>query len=394
MERRAENAAAAAAKVPVVIAAAVAFAQRAFAAVGVPERDARRAAAAIVDADVHGVSTHGLKNLRGYITAVREGRVNARPQPRMVGGGPAMKVMTGDHGLGHVVAYAGMDTAIAAAREYGVGMVFMRESSHYGASGYWARLALRHNMAGFAVTNAGPSIAPWGGREPLLGNNPPAWAIPARVRPTADDRPRTSDGRPGTADEVLEDDVVGGPGDAVFLDMALSVAAGNKFDLYRKRGLPIPPGWALDRDGLPTSDPQARAHGGSLVPVAEYKGYGLTLVLSLMTSLLSGGPFDYDVNRTDPPQPRGRCHWFAAYDIRQVVPLEAFTARAREICARVRESPPREGVDRIYVPGDIELEHARRARAEGIPLDRFIVDDLRQLGAELKIEGLGTRHAG
>ncbi|MGH2350855.1 MAG: Ldh family oxidoreductase [Chloroflexota bacterium] len=351
--------------VAVPVKRAVDFARSAFAAVGVPDGDARKAATALVDADLHGISTHGIKNLTGYVRAVQTGRANPTPGVRVIGGGAAMKQMSGDGGLGHVVAHYGMEQAITLAREYGVGGVFVRESNHYGASGYWARLAARQNMAGFAITNAGASIAPWGGTEPLVGNNPPAWALPAAlVDPEA---------AAGT-----------GPLDAVFLDMALSVVAGNRLDIHRRRGQPIPVGWAFDKDGQPTTDPRARSQGGSLAPIADYKGYGLALVLSLFTSLLAGGPFDYDQNRPDVPHP-GRCHWFMAFDLAQIVPLETFTSRVQEIGERIRRSPAKAGVEGVYVPGDIEREAARRQQVTGIRYEPFVLEDLRSLATSLDL---------
>ena len=340
---------------------AVDFARRAFMAVGIPEEDALKAATALVDADIHGISTHGIKNLSGYVRAVQQGRTNAHPQIRVTGGAGSLQQMTGDRGLGHATAHHGMEHAIVLAREHGIGCVFMRESTHYGSSGYWARLAVKHGMAGFATTNAGASIAPWGGTKPMVGNNPPAWAVPAS---------------PGQVD--------GDPPEAVFLDMALSVVAGNRLDIYARRGQPIPLGWAFDKDGQPTTDARARQNGGTFAPIADYKGYGLALMLSLFTSLLAGGPFDTEVNRDDMPL-AGRSHWFMAFDIQRLVPLEAFTARVRDISDQIRTSPTKTGVDHLYVPGDIEQAEARRQRREGIALETFVVDDLKALATALAL---------
>jgi LDH2 family malate/lactate/ureidoglycolate dehydrogenase len=353
---------------------AVDLARRAFVAAGVPEGDALKAATAIADADLYGVSTHGLKNLTGYVRAVQEGRVRARPEIRVTAAAGGLCQMSGGGGLGHVAAHYGMEQAIARAREHGVGCVFMRESSHYGASGYWARLAARQGLAGFAVTNAGASMAPWGGVEPLVGNNPPAWALPSA--------PASRFESPLLRPTALAPD--GTPEEAVFLDMALSVVAGNRLDIYRRRGQSLPEGWVLDQNGEPSTDPLARAHGGSLAPIAGYKGFGLALILSLFTSLLADGPFDDDVNRGDVPR-AGRCHWFMAIDLGAIVPLETVATRAGQIAQRVRTSRPRAGVDRVYAPGDIEHEIARRQLAEGIRYERFVVDDLRALAATLDI---------
>src|SRR5437762_5079850 len=160
---------------------AVAFTTDAFAATGVPPTDARKAAEALVDADLHGTVTHGLKNLRNYVSGLLDGRINPRPNMRDVGGAKAAQVISADNGLGHVAGHLGMERAIELAREYGVGTVLVRDSNHFGASGYWARVALQHNMIGFAFTTATTRIAPWGGKAGLVGNNPPAWALPSRV---------------------------------------------------------------------------------------------------------------------------------------------------------------------------------------------------------------------
>src|SRR2546421_8199027 len=213
----------------------VEFASEAFSATGVPGDDARKAGEAIVDADLHGTVTHGLKNLRNYVSQLLDKRINPRPNMRDVGGAKAARIITADNGLGHVAGHVGMERAIELAREFGVGTVFVRDSNHYGASGYWARLALRHNMIGFAFTTATARIAPWGGKAGLVGNNPPAWALPSRVV------------APGT--ELSAADA-----ESMFLDVALSVVAGNRLDIYRRRHEPIPAGWALDRDGEPATD--------------------------------------------------------------------------------------------------------------------------------------------
>src|SRR6202140_2395327 len=195
--------------------AAVDVAAEAFAATGVPQADARKAAAALVDADLHGTVTHGLKNLRNYVAGLLDGRINPRPNMHDVGGGKAARVISADNGRGHVAGHVGMERAIELAREYGVGTVMVRDSNHYGASGYWARLPLRHNMLGFAFTTASARIAPWGGKEGLVGNNPPAWAIPSQVV--------------ASGSELSAADA-----DSMFLDIALSVVAGNRLDIYRR----------------------------------------------------------------------------------------------------------------------------------------------------------------
>jgi LDH2 family malate/lactate/ureidoglycolate dehydrogenase len=348
---------------------AVDFAARAFESCGVPARDARLAGEALVDADMHGTVTHGLKNLRNYVSALLERRINPKPEIRDVGGGAAGRVMTADNALGHVAGHYGMQRAIELAREYGVGTVFMRESNHYGASGYWARLALRENMVGFAFTTAVASIAPWGGKKAAVGNNPPAWVIPTQL---------------ASADQPF---AAGDSADPVFLDIALSVVAGNRMDIYRRRGEPMPLGWALDQDGEPTSDPAARQNGGSFAPLTEYKGSGMAIVLAMINCFLAGTVFDDQRVREDGSQIFGTCsHWFAAYDVKQFVEPSAFVDQVRSTRDRVRANPPRRGVEHVYAPGDIENEKARKHRAEGIPVEQFTLDELNWVAEHTGVE--------
>lgn len=329
------------------------FTAEAFAATGVPPADARKAAEALVDADLHGTVTHGLKNLRNYVSALLDGRMNPRPNMRDVGGAPAARIISADNGIGHVAGHVGMERAIELARQFGVGTGFVRDSNHYGASGYWARLALRHNMLGFAFTTASARVAPWGGKEALVGNNPPAWAIPSRVV------------APDTEQSAAD-------ADSMFLDIALSVVAGNRLDIYRRRGEPIPAGWALDKDGEPTNDPIAANDGGTYAPMGDYKGSGMAIVLSAITSFLAGAPFDDQRAR-----PSGSTnHWFAAYDIHQFADPDKFAADVRGVRERVQRNPARRGFDRVLAPGDLENENARNYQRDGIPFEQFTLDEL------------------
>ncbi|MCC6179546.1 MAG: Ldh family oxidoreductase [Chloroflexi bacterium] len=336
------------------------FAARAYEACGLPPDQARDAAVSIVDADGHGTTTHGLKNLKQYIVALKEGRTNPRPNIRQVSGGKAVAVLSGDNAQGHVAAFAGMRKAIELAKEYGTGTVMVRDSNHYGHSAFWAMQPIRHNMVGFSFTNALSTMAAWGGKEALVGNNPPSWAVPSRVADESNPLPI-------------------GDLDPVFLDMALSVVAGNRLDIYARRGEPIPLGWALDSDGNPTTDARARANGGTFAPIADYKGSGLAVMLSLICSFLSGGLFD-DQRWSDEAKTvamSGTCsHWFQAFDVKQFTDLEAFTRNVRETRERIRATPPKAGVAQVFAPGDIENDKARRFHKEGIPLEQFTLDDL------------------
>jgi L-2-hydroxycarboxylate dehydrogenase (NAD+) len=331
---------------------AVDFASEAFAATGVPEADARKAGEAIVDADLHGTVTHGLKNLRNYVSGLLNGTINPRPNMREVGGPKAARIITADNGLGHVAGHVGMEKAIELAKEYGVGTVFVRDSNHYGASGYWARLALKHNMIGFAFTSASARVAPWGGKEGIVGNNPPAWVVPSHMV------------APG-------EDLSAADADSMFLDIALSVVAGNRLDIYRRRNEPIPNGWALGPDGEPTNDPVAANTGGTYAPLGDYKGSGMAILLSAITSFLAGAAFD-----DQRPATANTNLWFQANDIAQYQDPAEVAAKESAVRDRIRANPKRAGFDRVHAPGDIENENARNYQKDGIPYEQFTLDEL------------------
>jgi L-2-hydroxycarboxylate dehydrogenase (NAD+) len=347
---------------------AVDFATRAFAATGMPPEMAADAGEAIVDADGHGTSTHGLKNLRGYISDLTSGRTNPRPNIRQIGGNKASIVLSADNAQGHVGAYAGMRKAIELAKEYSIGMAIVRDSNHYGHSGFWSSMAVRHNMIGFAITNATAGIAPFGGKESLIGNNPPSWALPTRVVDPSKKLP-AAEYQP------------------VFLDMALSTVAANRLNIFHRRGEPLPDGWARDADGNPSTDPLARGAGGTLTGVGGYKGIGMAVVLSMITSFLAADVADYErADETGRRKPSVTGHWFAAYDIAQFTDLERFCEQVRENRERIEVSPPKEGVEHVYAPGSIENAKAKASFSGGIPLEQFTLDDLAWVAEQLGIE--------
>jgi LDH2 family malate/lactate/ureidoglycolate dehydrogenase len=208
-------------------------------------------------------------------------------------------------------------------------------------------------MIGFAFTTASARVAPWGGKEGFVGNNPPAWAIPSRVVTSGDGL---------SAAEA----------DSLFLDIALSVVAGNRLDIFRRRGEPIPAGWALDRDGEPTTDPKAANDGGTYAPLGDYKGSGMAIVLAAITSFLSGAAFDDQRGGNNGTTN----HWFAAYDIGQFTDPERFASEVRGVRERVQSNPPRRGFERVHAPGDLENDNARRYTQEGIPIEQFTLDEL------------------
>jgi LDH2 family malate/lactate/ureidoglycolate dehydrogenase len=251
-----------------------------------------------------------------------------------------------------------MKLAILKAKKTGIAVVSVKNSNHFGASAFYAMRALEHGMIGFAATNAGPTMAPTGGREGRLGNNALAIAVPAGQSPP------------------------------IVLDMATGAVAWGKIFVAQQEKRKIPATWALDKNGVPTDDPNAAAHQGLIQPFGGYKGYGLSLLIDILTGVLSGGGFSTHV-RTLYKQietPSQVAHTCAALRIKAFMPLTEFHQRMDAIIQLMHSCPGAPGVERIFVPGEIEHETEQRRRAEGIPLNAELRDELKTLGAELRIK--------
>src|SRR3954468_7246623 len=232
---------------------------------GLPSADAATVAQLMTDAEVQGSDGHGAIRLAPYARRIREGGYNLRPSIRVVQERPAMALLDGDNGFGHLVMHKAAQIAVEKARNCGVAWVGARLSNHAGPASLYARMPLAHDMIGlyFAVGNAN-HLPPWGGLDMLLSTNPIAAAIPAGEEP------------------------------AIVLDMATTVAAYGKVKAKAQRGETMPEGWMIDQAGRPLTDPK-RAAEGFLLPIGGYKGYGLALIVGLLAGTLNGAAMGKDV---------------------------------------------------------------------------------------------------
>lgn len=318
---------------------------------GVPESDAALAADTMVDADLRGVHSHGATWIPTYVKALRAGWINPRPSIRIVTRRGAGVTLDGDNGMGQLASIVGIKLAIEKARQYGVGMVEVRNSNHNGAMAYYTEMAARQDMIGFAATNGGAIMAAVGGVSPRLGSNPFSYAFPA------------------------------GKELPVIFDMACCIVAWSKFALYKAKGEKIPLGWALDKEGVPTDDPE-KAMEGLVLPVGEHKGYGLALGVDLLCGVLSGAAFNGDTIISW-PQPNNLGHSLVAIDPSSFMPLGEFKARVDEEIRRMHDSVRASGVEHIWLPGErSQLTRAARLRA-GIPMLRSVIEGLQRLGREM-----------
>ncbi len=336
--------------------------------VGVPEEHAQVFAEGCVIADVRGVESHGVARMANYVYVVEAGLVDAHAKPTIVNEAPSTALLDANNGLGHVASKFGMELAIRKARDSGIGWVTVRHSNHYGIAGYYAGMALQHDMIGLCSTNAGPSVAPMGGMARMLGTNPIAIAAPA------------------------------GEEEAFLLDMATSAVAAGKLQIANWAGKDVPKGWGLDAQGRDTTDPKAvlPAGGvqlplGSFMELAGYKGYGLAMAVDILCGVLGGGEFGTGVGNvsvTRPDRKAGTGHLFAAIDISRFIPIADFKARMDTLIRQIRESPTSPGVERIYIAGEKEKIAERKHRESGIELHPSVVATLREMTERLGLPAL------
>lgn len=339
------------------------FTAEAFVAAGIPSQDADAVAALMAEADMQGSDGHGIIRLAPYIRRIRAGGINPQPDMRVVHERPAMAVVDGDNGMGHLVVSKAVDLAIQKARHAGVAWVGTRASNHAGPASLYARMPLQHDMIGlyFAVGNAN-HLPPWGGAEMLLSTNPIAAGIPAGEEPP------------------------------VVLDMATTVAAYGKVKAKAKRGEPLPEGWMIDKEGRPLTD-ASRSHEGFLLPIGGHKGYGLALVVGLLAGTLQGAAMGRDVVdfNVDFTTPTNTGQAILVIDLAAFGGADIFKGQVDRLVRDLRGSQRLPNVERIWLPG--EQSHSRRAAyaEEGIPVAGALVDELDSLAHDLGIQALSPR---
>lgn len=338
-----------------------AFAETAFARVGVLEADARNAANTLIEADLRGIDSHGISRLdRFYLQGLESGRTNGTPDWTIVQEAAATARIDADGGLGIAVGVRAMNLAIQKARDVGTGFVTVGNSRHFGAAGVYATQALEHDMIGLSMTNTNPIVLPAGGRDPRLGSNPIAIAVPV------------------------------GDGPPFIFDAATSVVSAGKFETYLREDKQPPAGWALTDDLEPERSAARPPNGRRLLPLggdlehSNYKGYGLAMVVDILCGVLSGmGP---GLAQGGPSGTFQSAHFFGAWDIAAFWDLAAFKQMMADYVRAMHATPPMPGVDHVRVPGDIESENRADRLENGIPLYPDVIDNLKDIAQRLEIE--------
>ncbi len=326
------------------------FGAEIFEKAGLSKKDADVCVDSFLLSDMRGIRTHGMTHLKNYCDRLDAGTASAGSEIDIRQTAPAALEVDAKHAVGMSSAMAVMARCMQEAQKAGCCFATVRNGCHYGFGGYFPMKAAEAGMIGFCVANTPALVVPFGGSEPILGTNPISIAIPAGKYP------------------------------ALVLDMATSLVAKGKISLALKEGKTIPLGWAVDKDGNPTTDPAA-ANIGALLPVGGPKGYGLALMVSMLSCALAGGAVDVDIPRfweeTDKMTNIG--YFMGAIDVSKFCPLDVFEQRAEKLLSAMKASRPAPGFDQVMIPGEIELNMTQKSREEGIEMSEVSLREFREL---------------
>ncbi|MBC8355976.1 MAG: Ldh family oxidoreductase [Planctomycetes bacterium] len=346
-----------------------------FEAAGAPRGHAERATDVLIWASLRGVDTHGIRNLKRYYLDAsgvgrRDGKIELDAELTLDHESPTTAAFNAHSGLALSLSVQAMECAIEKARESGVGVVTVRNSTHFGAAGYYASMAVEHDMLGFASCGylfphgQAKSVLPFGGILPMLSTNPLAMACPADKMPP------------------------------YVLDMSTSIVPVNRIELYEEEAKPVPSDWALDTNGDPTAKAD-QVHSvnplGGAITFGGHKGYGLAIASWILTGLLSGA-WRTDAERArvlgDTPERKhgfsqeGIAHSFAAIRIDQFGDPQVFRRGMDAMIHAINDSPPAEGFEQVQVPGQGAHATEQERRREGIPINAATMAALRSLAEE------------
>lgn len=336
---------------------------------GFSESHAAESAKVFLAAELRGHSTHGVIRIGDYYKLWKAGRINVNPQVKIIHETPSTAVIDGDSTLGMIPAKLAMETAISKAKNVGTGWVAVKNSCNFGIAGYYAMMALEHDMIGMTMTNASPLVAPTFAAEGMLGTNPIAVAIPAKTQP------------------------------AFVADFATTPINRGKFTIAAKKGEKLKMGFAQDKFGNPTDDPTILEQGGSMLPLGgdrehgSHKGYCLGAIVDIFSSVLSGANFGPYV----PPMVAylplleksvgdGLGHFFGAMRIDAFRPANDFKNSMDEWITTFRNAKPAEGQEKVLIPGDLERESEARVKKNGIQLIPQVIDDLKAIAQSFSLE--------
>ena len=326
------------------------YCQKVMLARGVDAECAKAVADVLVDADLSGMSTHGVSRLSIYLERMEKGLVERGNKVKVEQEGPSSLAIDAGNSFGAMVTNFAIDRCIEKAKETGCCFATVKNSNHFVAAAFYAKKATSQGMIAFICANLTPKIAPFGSSEPYMGTDPVCIAVPSA-------------------------------GEPVILDMALSTVALGKLILAQKLGKEIPLGWALDKDGKPTTDP-AEGRKGSLLPIGGAKGSGMALMVEVLSGILSGAgtaPHLHDLYSFEAPQGVG--HFLGVIDVAHFIDVDEFRRGVSAMSAEIKALKKADGFDEILMPGERELRFTAERKVNGIDLPDEVYNELVALGA-------------
>ena len=330
------------------------FTEKILLSAGICPNDTKTAVDVMLEANLCGVDSHGVRMLPGIVKLIRNGKVNPVGNIKVIKETPVIAHLDGDRAIGSVIGVYAMNMAVEKARASGIGLVVVKNSTHWGRPAYYPALAARKDCIGICFTNTEANMPAWGTKEHRLGNGP------------------LSIGAPRTG------------ANPVVLDIAMSQAAWGKIAVFKQLGKKAPLGWGLDSEGNPTDDPDAIMKSGQALPMGQYKGAGLSLMIDIMTGILSGGLNSAELVAEGKDQPWASAYsqTFMAIDVSFFSPLEEFKRRVDELIDYVKSAEPSEGFDEILIPGERAWRERAIREKEGIPVGALSVDQLLELAEQ------------
>ena len=335
------------------------FCIKVFQGYGFSEEESIQITDVLLDADLCGIESHGIQRLIRYHYEVTEGMVKPHAKPQIVKETPLAATIEGNDAMGQTLSVGAMNMAIQKAKQFGIGMVAVRNSNHYGIAGYYTRMAAEQGLIGICMTNSEAIMVPTFGKEAMLGTNPIAFSMPASPVPFT-------------------------------FDASTAVVPRGKLEVYAKRDGVIRDGWALDENGHPSTD-AARVlkniigkTGGGILPLggageetSGYKGYGFGMLCEICTGIFSGGLTSNHVNRT--PGRTNICHFFMAIDYGMFGKKEDLEAALSKYLEELRQSPKADGAERIYTHGEKEFENRQKVLTQGISVNEKTYKEMQMI---------------
>jgi len=340
-------------------------------ALNVPETDAEICSRVLIESDLRGVESHGIGRFNMYVERINQGILNPVTKETIVRETDTTALIDGNDGMGHVIAYRAMELAIDKAKKHMVGLVGVRNSSHFGITGYYPSMALKNDMIGLAFSNARPSVAPTFGVEPVIGTNPISFGAPSDAK------------------------------HPFLLDIATSTTQRGKIEVNAREGRMTPKGLTIDKHGNEPTDSQELLRtlvegtasllplGGSGEELGGHKGYGLGVMIEILCGALTGGKFGKALSgfNEGTPIPHKLGHFFAAINIEGFVSIDVFKTITGAIMNEIRTSEKAPGSQRIYLAGEKEFEMIENRKKQGVPVNAALQNIMKKLAKDLHLDG-------